>query len=125
MMEKKLNFMKVDMHTESTNIFKRIWGKIRGIEITYPMYVMSSRERKLWKSIEQKAKEGYDEWYHSKYNSEDYYCPPWTKPLTRAEELVLNHIHKKIYGSHWYITDPLGWTQCNYISYEDCKNRVI
>ena len=104
------------------DIFKRIWNNI---EITYPVYIMSRRERVIWASIDLKAREGYAEWYHSKYNSDKYFCPPWTKPLTKAEEFVLNHIHKKIYGSKWYIVDSLGWTQCNFIIYERIKNRVI
>ena len=95
------------------------------IEITFPILILSCRERKYWHSIKQKAKEGYNEWYHSKYNSDDYYCPPWTKDLTRAEDFVLRRLHDKVYGKNWYIEDPLGWTQCNYIMYRDLKWRVL
>lgn len=53
-----------------------------------------------------------------------YFCPPWAKPLTKEEDFVLYHIHKRIYGSQVYILDSLGSTHCNLITYER-KNRVI
>ena len=93
--------------------------------MTFPIIILNHRLRKIWKNIEQKSKEGYNEWYHSKYNSDKYFCPPWTKRLTRAEDFVLRRIHEKIYGSHWFIVDSLGWTQCNYIMYDDLKYRVL
>ena len=68
---------------------------IKYYEITYPIYIMSRKERRVWKGIKKAAEEGYDEWYNSPYNDSYRLCPPWTKPLTKAENFVLQHIHEK------------------------------
>ena len=141
MTERKLNCT-IAMHTELTkmNAFTKyikiigncfcvvmsdLWDDIKHHEITYPIYIMSRKERRVWKGIKKAAKEGYAEWYNSQYNDDRYLCPPWTKPLTRAEYFVLHHIHDKIYGSRWYVVDPLGYYQISWIMYNDIRHRVI
>lgn len=81
-------------------------------------YKLSIKEAILWKSIEQKAQNGFGE-----YNFKDYMCCWVTPKLTKEESELLDKIHEYFYPGN-YIIDPVGAAQADYIWYEDIKNKV-
>lgn len=85
-------------------------------------YKLSIEEGILWKSIQQKAQNGFDE-YNSKDDKENYIgC--WVSPkLTKEERELLNKIHEYFYPGD-YIVDSVGGAQADYIWYEDIKDKV-
>ena len=107
------------------NVMLDLWDDIKHYEITYPIYIMSHKERRIWKGVKKAAEEGYNEWYNSEYNDPYWLCVPWTTPMTKAENFVLRHIHEKIYGEDWCVADPLGYCQVSWIMYNNIRNRVI
>ena len=86
-------------------------------------YKLSIEEAILWKSIQQKAQNGFVE-YNSKDDKENYMgC--WVSPkLTKEESELLYKIHEYFYPGD-YIVDPIGAAQANYMWYEDVKDKVI
>ena len=85
-------------------------------------YKLSIEETILWKSIQQKAQNGFVE-YNSKDDKENCMgC--WVSPkLTKEESELLDKIHEYFYPGD-YIVDPVGASQANYIWYEDVKDKV-
>lgn len=85
-------------------------------------YNLSIEEGILWKSIQQKAQNGFVE-YNSKDDKENYMgC--WMSPhLTKEESKLLDKIHEYFYPGD-YIAEPVGATQANYMWYEDIKDKV-
>lgn len=85
-------------------------------------YKLSIEEGILWKSIQQKAQNGFNE-YNSKDDKENYMgC--WVSPkLTKEERELLNKIHEYFYPGD-YIVDSVGGAQADYIWYEDIKDKV-
>ena len=86
-------------------------------------YKLSIEEAILWKSIQQKAQNGFVE-YDSKDDKENYMgC--WVSPkLTKEESELLDKIHEYFYPGD-YIVDPVGAAQADYIWYEDIKDKII
>lgn len=86
--------------------------------------ILRGHKADLWRSIRKKAKEGKREWHAQGHPNDKIWCPCWTTKLTRAEDLLLDRMHKLFYGKDWYIVDPLGWDQVNYILYDDLRYKV-
>ena len=63
----------------------------------------------------------YYHWTDRIKEREDEIAGWWTKPpeliLDKEQEKFLNKWWKKFGGT--YITDPLGWNQCNYVMYKE------
>lgn len=89
-------------------------------------YILTNpTEIDLWYSIKVKAINGYKEYIEKYPSSADNIMPPWINDITNDELTLLDNIHTYFYGDDWYITDPIGCAQVNYIMYDDIKNRVI
>ena len=85
-------------------------------------YKLSIKEGILWKSIQQKAQNGFIE-YNSK-NDKENCMGCWVSPkLTKEESQLLDKIHEYFYPGD-YIVDSVGGAQANYIWYEDIKDKV-
>lgn len=86
-------------------------------------YNLSIKETILWKSIQQKAQNGFVE-YNSKNDKEDCMgC--WMSPhLTKEEHKLLDKIHEYFYPGD-YIVDSVGGGQADYMWYKDIKDKVI
>ena len=87
-------------------------------------YKINDEERPIWNSIVIKANNGYTE-FCNQYDDTDICVCPWTQELSTEEYKLLNKIHEKCIGEGWYIIDPLGVSQINYIMYDDVKDKVI
>ena len=107
--------------------FYKTLSKFFGIDmfnITYT--IRNPKEKELWKSIEEKAKQGLNEFLKECEEKHSYWGWPWVSPeLTKEEQDFLNKIHEKYYGKDYYITDPISQKQCDYSWYIDIKDRII
>lgn len=83
-------------------------------------YRLSNEEKHIWKSIEEKSNNGLIECQCEYGNN----ATPWIQELTEEELKLLNKIHDYFYGENWYIADPLGAKQVQYIMYDDIKDKV-
>ena len=87
---------------------------------------MTSDELILWRSIEEKANKGYEEYLEKqKIQKIDYFFPPIRiKGITDEERDLLDKIHAKYYGDDWYVTISMSMEQVCYVEYNDIKNKV-
>ena len=104
------------------NFFKKL-AKFFGRDFFNMTYTLKGNEIELWKSIIEKAKIGYDEWYEETHG--DDLCGPWIKDYTIEENNLLDKIHHKLYGKDWWIAMPISTAQVNYVMYDDIKDKVI
>lgn len=97
-----------------------------GFNFKFNKYKLTSDELILWRSIEEKANKGYDEYLEKqKIQKIDYFFPPIRiKGITDDERDLLDKIHAKYYGDDWYVTISMSMEQVCYVEYNDIKNKV-
>lgn len=84
---------------------------------------LSDEEIQILNSVEEKAKEGYNEWYNITHG--DDHCGPWISDLTPEEKKLIDNLHEKYYGLDWYVNISIGVKQVYYIKYMDIRDKVI
>lgn len=88
-------------------------------------YKLTEEETPLWESIIKKAMHGFYEYTVHVKKYPDEICPPWIgETLTDDELKLLYKLHNMFYEKGWYIVDPIGPSQVQYIMYEDVKDKV-
>ena len=104
------------------NFFKTLL-KFFGVDLFNITYTLKGNEIELWKSIEEKAKAGYNEWFEKTQGND--LCGPWIKDYTKEENDLIDKIHHQLYGKNWWISVPISTAQVNYVMYEDIKDKII
>lgn len=105
--------------------FFKTLSKFFGFDVFNITYTLKDNEIELWKSIEQKAKTGYNEFCKECEKDPNYWGWPWVSPrLTQEESEFLENLHYKFFGLT-YIVDPIGCAQVDYVWYKDIKDRII
>lgn len=104
----------------------KLWNAIKHLfERAKVVYVLSEEERVLWNSIEDKRKVSALQYKLNGDHNRDTMVAPYIDGLTQDEHTLLKRIHDRYYGKDWYVADPLGGGQVDYIIYDDIKHRVI
>lgn len=85
-------------------------------------YKLTTEESELFSSIEKKANDGYVEWF-IKTQGDDI-CGPWIKDVTPEEIALIDKIHNQFYGKDWWISTPIGVSQCAYVMFKDIENKI-
>jgi hypothetical protein len=89
-----------------------------------PQYELTSEEKAIWYSIQEKATKGYDEFCEECRKDEKYWGWPWVSPgLTKEEQELVRKIHEYFYPGD-YIVDPIGVSQADYLWYKEIKHKV-
>ena len=105
--------------------FFKTLSKFFGFDIFNQTYTLKDEEIELWKSIEEKAKCGYQEFWEECEKNPDYMSWPWVSPgLTKEESEFIEKLHYIFFGND-YIVDPISSAQADYVWYEDIKDRII